>query len=94
MRISGVVATTEPVKRGDVYSRFSVEALENMTAMGGVPVIHGHNPFLLPIGKTGRTWVEKSSETGASLYQDIYIVTDEPDTFIHVLFRTPCVHFP
>ena len=72
MRISGIVAITEPVKRGDAYSRFSVEALEGMKAMGGVPVIHGHNPLLLPLGKTERTWVEKSSATEASLYQDIY----------------------
>ena len=94
MRISGIVVTTEPVKRGDVYSRFSVEALENMQAMGGVPVIHGHNPLLLPLGKTERTWVEKSSASEASLHQDIYIVTDEPDTFIHEVSETPCVHIP
>ena len=94
MRISGIVATTEPVKRGDVYSRFSVEALEGMTAMGGVPVIHGHNPLLLPLGKIERTWVEKSSATEALLHQVAYIVTDEPDTFTHEVSRTPCVHIP
>ena len=94
MRISGIVATTEPVKRGDVHSRFSVEALESMTTMGGVPVIHGHNPLLLPLGKTERTWVEKTSKTEASLYQETYIVTDESDWFIHELSRTQCVHIP
>ena len=94
MRISAIVATTEPVKRGDIYSRFSVEALENMKATGGLPVIHGHNPLLLPLGKTERTWVEKSSATEASLHQDIYIVTDEPETFIHEVSKTPCVHIP
>ena len=52
MRISGIVATTESVKRGEVYSRLSAEALENIESLGGVPVIHGHNPLLLPIGKT------------------------------------------
>ena len=62
--------------------------------MGGVPLIHGHNPLLLPLGKTERTWVEKSSATEASLHQDIYIVTDEPDTFIHELSKTPCVYIP
>ena len=95
MRISGIVATTEPVKRGDVYVRLSVETLElSFAAMEGVPVIHGHNPLLLPLGKTERTWVEKSSETEASLHQDMYIVTDEPDRFIHEVSRTPCVHIP
>ncbi len=95
MRISGIVATTRPVKRGDVYVRLSVESLEHsIVAMEGVPVIHGHNPLLLPLGKTERTWVEKSSETEASLHQDMYIVTDEPDRFIHELSRTPCVHIP
>ena len=94
MRRSTIVATTEPVKRGDIYSRFSVEALETMKATGGLPVIHGHNPLLLPLGKTERTWVEKSSATEASLHQDIYIVTDEPETFIHEVSKTPCVHIP
>ena len=95
MRISGIVATTEPVIRGDVYVRLSVETLElSFAAMEGVPVIHGHNPLLLPLGKTERTWVEKSSETEASLHQDMYIVTDEPDRFIHEVSRTPCVHIP
>ena len=94
MRISGIVATTEPVKRGDVYSRLSVEALEGLEAMGGVPVAHGHNPLLLPLGKTERAWVEKSSATEGSLHQDIYIVTDEPDSFIHESSRAPCVHIP
>ena len=90
MRISGIVATTKPVKRGDVYVRLSVESLEHsIVAMEGVPVIHGHNPLLLPLGKTERTWVEKSSETEASLHQDMYIVTDEPDRFIHELSREP-----
>ena len=94
MRISGIVATTALVKRGEVYSRLSVEALENIESMRGVPVIHGHNPLLLPLGKTERTWVEKSSATEASLHQDIHIVTDEPDTFIHEVSRTACVHIP
>ncbi len=94
MRISGIVATTALVKRGEVYSRLSVEALEHIESMRGVPVIHGHNPLLLPLGKTERTWVEKSSATEASLHQDIYIVTDEPDTFIHEASRTACVHIP
>ena len=94
MRISAIVATTEPVKRGDVYSQFSVAALESMKSTGGVPVIHEHNPLQLPLGKTERTWVEKSSETEASLHQDIYIVTDEPNRFVHEVSRTPCVHIP
>jgi len=93
MRISEIVATTERIKRGDVYVSFSAESLErDFTAMEGVPVIHGHNPLLLALGKTERAWVEKSSETEMSLHQDIYLVTDGPDRFIHELSTTLCVH--
>ena len=95
MRISGIVATTEPVKRGEVYVRLSVESMEQSFAdVEGVPVTHGHNPILLPLGKTERAWVEKSSETEASLHQDTYLVTDEPERFIHEASTTPCVHIP
>ena len=94
MRISNIVITTEPVKRGDVYVRLSVEALEDTKSMAGVPLNHGHNPLLLPLGKTERTWLEKSSATEASLHQDMYIVTDEPERFTHEISRIPCVHIP
>ena len=94
MRISAVVATTEPIKRGDAYTRLSVEALESMVGTGGIPVNLEHNPLLLPIGKTESNWVEKTSANEASLHQDIYIATEDPDTFIHEFSKTPCVHIP
>ena len=93
MRISEIVATTELVKRGEVYSQLSVEALQGFVVdVEGVPIIHGHNPLLLPLGKSERAWVDQYSETEASLHQEMYIVTEEPERFIHEASKTHCVH--
>ena len=95
MRFTGVMATTELAKRGDIYVQFSVESLESaQSAVEGVPWNHGHNPLLLPLGKMERAWVEKRSETEASLHQTTYAVTDDPESFVHELSGTPLVCIP
>ncbi len=93
MRIQGIAATTTPIKRGGEYVKISVEALENVSAIG-VPVSYGHNPLLLPLGKVERTWVEKPSPTEASLHQCTYFATDAPELFTHKTSRMPCAHIP
>ena len=92
MRFSALVATTELVKRGDIYVRISVEAMESgISKMNGIPLIHSHNPSLLPLGKIEKGWVERSSETEAALYQSTYLDTSPPERFIHEFSKTPCV---
>ena len=60
--------------------------------MQGVPITHGHNPLFLPLGKTERAWLDQHSETEASLHQEMYLVTEAPERFIHEASKTPCVH--
>ena len=95
MRLSGVIATTERVKRGDIYVHVSPDSLErSKDAMKGVPLTQEHNPLLLPLGKIERAWVGKSSATEASLHQTTYVITDDPEPFVHELSGTPCVRIP
>ena len=95
VRLTETLVTTEPVSRGEVSVGISVETLESsVTETQGMPLIHDHNPLALPLGKSERAWVVKHSETQASLVQNIYVFTDEPERFIHELSRTSCVHLP
>ena len=93
MRFSTVAATTSPVKRGAVSVAFTVDSLESsVSAMRGVPVKHGHDPISMPLGKIENAWVQRHSDTEASLHQDVYMFSDKPETFIHELSKTRCVH--
>ena len=95
MRISSIVATTEPVKRGEEFAKLTLEALEeNVSTAAGLPIIHKHNPLFLPIGKTEQAWIERFSESEGAFHQQSYVITDEPDRFVHELSKTRCVHIP
>ena len=95
MRFSTVAATTSPVKRGEVSVAFTVDSLESsISAMRGVPVKHGHDPISMPVGKIENAWVQRHSDTEASLHQAVYMFSDKPETFIHELSKTRCVHLP
>ena len=92
MRVSGIAATTELVERGDIYVRMTPESLEHgaETAVG-IPMNFNHNPMLMPFGKIERAWVERQTDDEASLHFTQYVVTDEPEPFIHEPSQTPCV---
>ena len=93
MRLSDIVATSKPVKRGEIYVALSAEAMEGIKdKIGSVPITIGHNPMCMPLGKTEGAWVEYTSDGETLLHQDIYLVSDEPDIFIHESSQVRCVH--
>ena len=93
MRLSDVVATSKPVKRGEIYVALSAEAMEKFKdKTGSVPITTGHDPMCMPLGKTEGSWVEYTSDGEALLHQDMYLLSEEPDRFIHKLSQIRCVH--
>ena len=95
MRITGIMATTELAKRGDIYIQVTEESLEEIAKrVEGLPMGSNHNPTLLPLGKTKRAWVERSEENGAALHQETYLNEEPPVPFIHEISGSPCVRIP
>ena len=95
MRISRRIATSIPLKRGDVTIKLTVDSMEQSLAhMEGVPIIQGHDPLCLPLGKTEKAWVEYTADNEGLLYNENYLVSEEPERFIHELSKVPCVHIP
>ena len=92
MQVSGIAATTEPVERGDIYVQMTPESLEHAAKTTvGIPINFNHNPMLMPFGRVERAWVERQEDEQASLHFTQYVVTDEPEPFIHEPSQTPCV---
>ena len=95
MRVSREIATSVPLKRGDVTMKLTVESMkQSLTQLEGVPIIHDHDPLCLPLGKTERAWVEYAADGEGLLYNEQYLVYEEPERFIHELSKVPCVRIP
>ena len=75
--------------------KLTVDSMEQSLArMEGVPIIQGHDPLCLPLGKTERAWVEYTADNEGLLYNENYLVSEEPERFIHELSKVPCIHIP
>ena len=95
MRTTGVIATSAAMKRGDVTLELTIDSMQqSLSRLEGVPIIHGHDPLCLPLGKTEKAWVEYNEDDESLLYNEHYLVSEDPERFIHEPSKTPCVRIP
>ena len=61
--------------------KLTVDSMDQSLAhMEGVPIIQGHDPLCLPLGKTEKAWIKYTADNEGLLYNEHYLVSEElPD---------------